>query len=141
MVAGGRRILVIEDDVLGAEALTALLELRGHTVSLAHTGRLGLEAAIVERPDIIVLDLGLPDLHGCEVIRRIRAGDHGAEPIIIAYSGWHLLEGPADDAGCDAFVLKPGVDELEALIQKDGHIRERRGPGSVYTSRRRADAR
>ena len=138
MVPGRHRILVIEDDPEEAAALTALLEARGYRVSLARTGRRGVEAAVAERPDTIVLDLGLPDFDGCEAIRQIRAGDHGAEPIIIAYSGWHLLRGAAHEAGCDVFVLKPDVEELEAFIQRNGAVRQRRGPGSVYPMLRRA---
>lgn len=137
MVAGGRRILVVEDDVLEAEALVALLELQGHTVSRAETGRLGLEAAIGERLDIVIVDLGLPDLSGCDLIRALRASDRGAEVIILAYSGWHLLEWPAYDAGCDAFVLKPAVDELGELIRRASDV----GLGFASAIRRHAHAR
>jgi two-component system CheB/CheR fusion protein len=117
VVAASRRILVIEDDVDGGQGLRALLELWGHRPYLAETGRRGIARALRHSPEVIILDLGLADIDGCDVIRRIRAEPSGAAPIIIAYSGYHRREEEALGAGCDAFVLKPAIDELQSLLQ------------------------
>ena len=111
-----RRILVIESNPDGAEALCSLLEVWGHRVSFASTGARGIEMAIVDAPDVIVVDLGLCDIEGSVVIGRIRASA-GETPWIIAYSGYNERRVAARDAGCDVFVLKPNLDELQASIE------------------------
>jgi CheY-like chemotaxis protein len=115
-MTASRRILVIESNADAGQALCALLELWGHNTVLADTGRWGVQSAIRESPEVIVLDLGLPDLDGCKVVQLIRSAPTGNVPVIIAYSGYHHREAEAQDAGCDAFVLKPAVEELESLI-------------------------
>lgn len=111
-----RRVLVIEDDTDGRQGLVALLESWGHSALPAATGSAGLALALREVPDVIIVDLCLGDLDGCDVIRRIRADACGATPVILAYSGYHRREDEALAAGCDVFVLKPAVEELEALL-------------------------
>jgi len=117
-MAACRRILVIESNADGGQALRDLLEAWGHNPTLADTGRRGVQRAIRESPDVIVLDLGLDDMDGCKVVQLIRSEPTGNLPVIIAYSGFHHREQEALDAGCDAFVLKPAVEELESLIQR-----------------------
>jgi CheY-like chemotaxis protein len=115
-----RRILVIEDDADGEDAVCTLLTVWGHRVVSAETGQRGIELILVEAPDVIVLDLGLGDVDGCDVIRRIRSERPGNGPWIIVYSGYHLQRDRAWEAGCDAFVLKPGIDELRYAIDGAG---------------------
>ena len=114
--AAGRRVLLIESAADGGEALSALLEVWGHKPMVAATGRQGVQRAIRESPDVIILNLDLHDMDGCEVVRLIRDEPTRAVPVIIAYSDYHRREAGALHAGCDAFVLKPAVDELEALV-------------------------
>lgn len=126
-MASSRRILVIDDSADGLDALRMLLEAWGHRVSGARTGREGVDQALAEQPEVIILDLGLPDLDGCEVARRIRSEPWGSTVTIIAYSGFHRLAEQAKDAGCDHFLLKPAVDELQALIDVAAERLLRRG--------------
>src|SRR6185436_11893161 len=138
-MAASRRILVIEDDVDGVEALCALLGQWGHRVSSAKTGGRGIEIALLEAPEVIILDLGLGDMDGCDVIRRIRSERRNGTPWIIAYSGYHDREDEARRAGCDAFVVKPALEELESSVNAawiSGHD-SHQGPLAVQTSRRR----
>jgi len=111
-----RRVLLIESYADGRESLRALLAAWGHKPMVAATGRQGVQRGIRESPDVIILDLGLDDMDGFMVVRLIRAEPTRAVPVIIAYSGYHHREVGALRAGCDAFVLKPAIETLEALV-------------------------
>lgn len=111
-----RRVLVVDDNRDSAHTLKLLLELDGHQVETAHDGAEAVAKARALRPELILLDLGLPVLDGYGVCRAIRAFPFGAEPRIIAVSGWGQ---PADrerssQAGFDAHLTKP-VDHQELL--------------------------
>jgi CheY-like chemotaxis protein len=114
------RILVVDDSADTAEGLALLLRLKGHTVRTAYSGAAALEAARELRPEVAVLDIGLPDLDGYEVARRLRqqAGE-GARLLLVALSG---LGQEADrrrshEAGLDHHLLKPiELEELSALL-------------------------
>ena len=111
------RILIVDDDSLIQESLTLFLRLRGYIVESALTGRDALTAIGRNRPDIVVLDLGLPDGDGTEVCKRIR--QTSAVPIIVlsARGGAHEKIS-ALDAGADDYVTKPfSSDELLARIR------------------------
>ncbi|WDZ82820.1 response regulator [Micromonospora cathayae] len=111
------RILVVDDEPQILRALRINLRVRGYDVTLAETGAAALKAAAGHPPDLVVLDLGLPDLDGVEVIRGLRGWT--SVPIIVL-SG---RAGSADkvaalDAGADDYVTKPfGIDELLARIR------------------------
>jgi two-component system KDP operon response regulator KdpE len=111
------RVLVIDDEPQIVRALRVNLKARGYTIDTARDAVTGLHAAGQEPPDIVVLDLGLPDMDGTEVIRGLRGWTH--VPIIVL-SG---RAGSADmvsalDAGADDYVTKPfGIDELLARIR------------------------
>jgi CheY-like chemotaxis protein len=111
-----RRVLVIENHVDAGEALCALLETRGHQTALAVSGQRGIQRAVRDRPDVIILDLGLSDLDGCKVAELIRSTRMGHEPLILAYTGYHHRKAEALNAGCDVFVLKPDVEQLESSL-------------------------
>src|SRR5262245_14841490 len=81
------RILIIDDHGDTAESLALLLRRRGHEVLVARNGERGLEMALAHAPDAVLLDLGLPDLDGSEVARRLRAGPGGAELLLLALTG------------------------------------------------------
>ncbi|HEY9392234.1 MAG TPA: response regulator transcription factor [Mycobacteriales bacterium] len=110
-------VLVIEDDPRVRGALARSLGERGYAVSTAPTGMAGLNHAVQERPDIVILDLGLPDLDGTEVLRMLRAVSR--IPVIVATA---RDEEPqivaALDAGADDYLVKPfGAAQLDARIR------------------------
>jgi CheY-like chemotaxis protein/two-component sensor histidine kinase len=104
-----RRILVVDDNRDSAVSLAMLLEFEGHATFTAHDGEAALEAAARHRPDVALLDIGLPGLDGHEVCRRIRAEPWGRDMILIALTGW----GQDDDrlrsqqAGFHSHLVKP----------------------------------
>ena len=107
-----RRILVVDDHHDGAESMAALLALQGHDVRMAHDGESALVAAADFRPDVILLDIGLPTLSGYDVCRQLRATPWGEKISVIALTGWGdpdaVQKGEA--AGFDHHLVKP-VDE------------------------------
>jgi len=110
-------LLLVEDDERIRTALIRALRDRGHAVSSAGTALEGLRLAVDERPDLVVLDLGLPDLDGRELLRMLRAVS--AVPVIIATArddDESVVQ--ALDAGADDYVLKPfQAGQLEARIR------------------------
>ncbi|HSC72435.1 MAG TPA: response regulator, partial [Candidatus Methylomirabilis sp.] len=111
------RILVVDDELAIQRFLQAALGGEEFSLHQAETGRAGLAAAATVRPDLILLDLGLPDLDGVEVIRRIR--EWSPVPIIVL----SVREREDDkvaalDAGADDYLTKPfGIGELLARIR------------------------
>lgn len=103
------RVLVIDDNVDAADSLAQLLRLRGHDVHTAYGGEDGVACAERLRPDVVLLDLGMPGVDGYEAARRMRALDGGAAFTLVAVSGW----GQAADrkrteaAGIDYHLTKP----------------------------------
>jgi len=117
--SASKRILVADDNRDGAETMSMLLQLSGHEVYLAHSGAEAFEVARRERPDIAVLDIGMPDLNGYEVAERIRREAWGERIKLIAVTGWGQPEDKrrALAAGFNYHLTKP-VDpaQLEALF-------------------------
>lgn len=117
--SASKRILVADDNRDGAETMSMLLQLSGHEVYLAHSGAEAFEVAKRERPDIAVLDIGMPDLNGYEVAERIRREAWGERIKLIAMTGWGQPEDKrrALAAGFNYHLTKP-VDptQLEALF-------------------------
>jgi DNA-binding response OmpR family regulator len=111
------QLLVVEDDERIRSALIRALHERGHAVSSAGTALEGLRQAVDERPDLVVLDLGLPDLDGAELLRMLRAVS--TVPVIVATArddDESIVQ--ALDAGADDYVLKPfQAAQLEARIR------------------------
>ncbi|SEL68601.1 response regulator transcription factor [Nonomuraea pusilla] len=110
-------ILLIEDDVAIRTALTRGLRELGHAVASSPTALDGLRLAVQDRPDLIVLDLGLPDLDGGELLRMLRAVS--AVPVIVATARDGDAEMvPVLDAGADDYVVKPfSAAQLDARIR------------------------
>jgi PAS domain S-box-containing protein len=116
-VTGGRRVLVVDDNRDAAGSLAMLVGALGHEVRQAYTGASALEAVPSFRPDLIVLDVGLPDMDGYETARRIRQVPGGREARIVAASGYGELAGAAREAGMDAYFVKPlQLAELEQAL-------------------------
>ncbi len=103
------RVLIVEDNVDGRETLKAILTLCGHEVYEAADGLNGAEVAIAVRPDIALIDIGLPGIDGYEVARRVRASPHGRQVKLVACTGYGQQEDlqRAKLAGFDACLVKP----------------------------------
>jgi PAS domain S-box-containing protein len=116
----GLQVMVVDDNRDVAESCKTLLELSGHRVSTAYTGREALELAENLHPDVILLDIGLPDISGYEVARCVRATSWGANADLIAVTGWgqDTDRERAFRAGFDHHLTKPiSTDSLETLLQ------------------------
>jgi two-component system KDP operon response regulator KdpE len=110
-------VLVVEDESQLLRALALALQRAGHDVLTASTGEPGLELVATRLPDLIVLDLGLPDMAGLDFIRRVRVW---SDVPLIVLSGYGDLSSKLDalEAGADDYVTKPfALDELEARIK------------------------
>ena len=106
------KILVVDDHLDGAESMSALLSLRGHDVRMVHDGDAALIAAAEFRPDVMLLDIGLPTLSGYEVCRLLREQTWGGDIAVIALTGWGDQDAVSkgEAAGFDHHLVKP-VDE------------------------------
>ena len=113
----GNRILVVDDNRDSAESLAMLLEMSGNQTQTAHDGLKALEAAAKFRPDAMLLDIGLPELNGYEVCRRVRAQPGGERMVLIALTGWGQDQDrqKSTAAGFDSHLVKP-VD-INALME------------------------
>lgn len=122
-VAGARRVLVVDDLRDSADSLAVLLQVSGNKAWTAHDGRSALEAAERLRPDVVLLDIGMPDLDGYEVCRRLRATPWGKNMMLIALTGWGQ-EGDRKrslEAGFDHHMVKPvEVSALMKLLDASG---------------------
>lgn len=103
------RILVVDDNVDNAESLSMLLSLNGHETRIAFDGLVALELAGEFRPEVVLLDIGLPKMNGLDVCRRIRKEPWGGEVKIIAVTGWgqDIDRRKSADAGFDHHLVKP----------------------------------
>jgi CheY-like chemotaxis protein len=114
-----RRILVVDDSVDIAESLAMMLEMMGNEVCIAHDGLEGVAAAAAYRPDMILLDIGMPKLNGYEACRRIREHPWGKCILIAAVTGWGQEEDKrrSQEAGFDHHLVKPvGPAAIEKLL-------------------------
>lgn len=111
-----RRILVIDDNVDAAIMLASLLKKHGHEVHSAHDGEEALSVFEDFRPDIVLLDIGMPGMDGLEVARRLRQRKTSPRPLIIAITGWGKPEDEmrSKDAGFDFHLVKP-VEEQKII--------------------------
>lgn len=103
------RILLVEDNEMNRDMLSRRLERKGYSVLMAHDGQQGLEAAISEMPDLILMDISLPFIDGCEVTRRLKANPRTKDIPVIALTAHALLTDRerALKAGCDDYDTKP----------------------------------
>ncbi len=114
-----RRILVVDDNRDSADSMALMLELIGNEVWTAHDGVEAVEAAEAFRPQVILMDVGMPRLNGYEATRRIREQPWGRSVIIIALTGWGQ-EGDrlqSKEAGCNGHLVKPvSLPDLDRLL-------------------------
>ena len=137
------RVLVVDDEPSILRALRINLSAREYDVSTAIDGTSGLAAVARDRPDVIILDLGLPDMDGTEVIHGVR-GWTSIPIIVLSAWGQESQKVAALDAGADDYVTKPfGMDELLARLRaavrrrlaRAGRARRRDAPTSPSTWR------
>jgi two-component system KDP operon response regulator KdpE len=111
------RVLAIDDDKALLRALRVALSAKGHEVLVAATAEEGLSSLALRSPDVVVLDLGLPDLDGLEVVRRIRSWSD-VPVIVLSATALEDRKVAALDGGANDYVTKPfGMAELEARIR------------------------
>ena len=113
------RILIVDDNQDGADSLSMMLRILGNESRTAYDGQQGIECAEQFRPDVILLDIGLPKLNGYEVCRRIREQSWGKSLIMIAVTGWGQEEDRrrSKEAGFDHHMIKPvAPEELMKLL-------------------------
>jgi CheY-like chemotaxis protein len=125
---GRRMILIVEDNEMNRDVLSRQLARRGYRVETAADGLQGLAAASACRPDLILLDLGLPDIDGWEVARRLKADAATRDIPVIALTAHAMAEDreKALAAGCDDFDTKP-ID-LGILLEKITRLLARTSP-------------
>jgi CheY-like chemotaxis protein len=114
-----RRVLVVDDNHDAANTLGTLLRALGATVAVAYSGAAALESFASFAPDAVLLDLGMPEMDGYEVVRRIRALDEGSDTLVIALTGWGQDHDYRQSraAGFDHHLVKPpNIDRLRELL-------------------------
>jgi len=114
---GGRRILVVDDNVDAAEMLATLLEAEGHEPALAYDGAGAMEMFEKIRPEVVLLDLGLPDVEGLDVARHLRA--RSSDVLLVAVTGYgdETMRARSRESGFDHHLLKPvDLDVLRGLL-------------------------
>lgn len=115
------RVLVVDDNRDGANTMAMMLQLLGNEVLTAHDGLEAIAAAQGFRPEVILMDIGLPRLNGLDATRQIRNQPWGRNITIVALTGWGQVNDreQSRNSGCDAHLVKPvNLEDLENLLQK-----------------------
>ena len=118
---GGMRLLVVEDNRDAADLLAEMMEMMGFRVSVAYTGESALAAVQVDMPDAVLMDIGLPDMNGYEVCRRLRQLPASRQPVAIALTGWgnENDRDRATEAGFNGHLTKPAEpDRIVGLLHE-----------------------
>jgi PAS domain S-box-containing protein len=120
-VSPRRRVLIVEDNVDSAEMLATLLTMEGHEVLMVHDGQQGIDAVETFEPDIVLLDLGLPEINGYDAARRIRELPAGRRLPLVALTGWGQEADRRRSAasGFDAHLVKPIDPPLLVRLVED----------------------
>jgi PAS domain S-box-containing protein len=125
---GGLRVMVVDDNVDAAQMLAALLEVQGHAVSVEYDARGALERARRERPDVLLLDIGLPDMDGYALARCLRAQRESAHATLVALTGYGQSQDrkEAEEAGFDRYLVKPAdMDQVNAVLAEAARAQAR----------------
>jgi len=118
---GNLRVLVVDDNADAAQMLAALLEVQGHAVSVEYDARGALARARSEHPDVLLLDIGLPDMDGYELARRLRAQPENAGATLVALTGYGQNQDreEAQQAGFDHYLVKPAdLNEVNEVLAR-----------------------
>ena len=124
----GGTILLVEDNETIRHAFRILLEDSGYEVIEAGSGTEALRRADEDGPDLILMDLGLPDINGLEVTRRLRASDRTRQTVVLALTGRALEtdEAACLEAGCTGYISKP-IDSAGLLRKIGEYVRGAQG--------------
>ncbi len=117
---GAPRVLIVDDNAPAAQTTGWMVEMMGFDYHLAHTPEAGISAAADYRPDLVLLDIGLPGMNGFDLCTRLRALPELAGSTFVAQTGWAGEEyrRRAAEAGFDHFLVKPvAMETLEALLK------------------------
>jgi CheY-like chemotaxis protein len=103
-----RRILIVDDNHDAADLLSEVFTMHGHVTSVAYGGVEGLAVLADFDPDVVFLDIGMPDMDGCQVARRMRAMAAIRQPLLVAYTAWNdeAAKTRVHNAGFDLHVTK-----------------------------------
>ena len=129
-----RRILVVDDNRDAAETLGALLDALGATVSVVHSGEAALGMLDAFAPDTVLLDIGMPEIDGYEVSRRIRTSTNHATVLLIALTGWGQEQDQKRSraAGFDHHLVKPvDIEKLRTLLTSECETDQNRGADPI----------
>ena len=127
-----KRILIVEDNELNRDVLSRRLAARGYDVLVAIDGSQGLALASACQPDLILMDLGLPEIDGWECVRRLRANAATQSIPVVALTA-HAMTGDREralEAGCDEFDTKP-IDFAGLLIKMNRLLDRSSTPGGA----------
>jgi CheY-like chemotaxis protein len=130
------RVLVVDDDPEVNESMCVLLELEGHQVRSASSGDAGIQLLKTLRPEVVLLDIGLPGEDGYSIARRMRALPEGRGILLLAVSGYGHEEAVARsvEAGFDRHLVKPvDPDQLRALLARFTMERQKETDASLST--------
>jgi PAS domain S-box-containing protein len=125
---GALRVMVVDDNVDAAQMLAALLEVQGHAVCVEYDAKGALERARRERPDVLLLDIGLPDMDGYELARSLRAQPESADATLVALTGYGQSQDrkEAEQAGFDHYLVKPAdMDQVNEVLAEAARARGR----------------
>ena len=119
-----RRILVVDDETDTADALAMVLNRAGHATAVSYDGAAALQAARTFKPEVVLLDIGLPRMDGYEVARRLREDLGDQNVLLFALTGYRKDAGRLDRVGFDGHLLKPpDLRQLAALIARGRTVR------------------
>jgi CheY-like chemotaxis protein len=113
------RVLVVDDNADAADSLSMLANLWGEDAQVAYDGAEALEMALVQRPDVVLLDLTMPKMDGCQVAQQLRQQTAFAATLLIAITGWtdQVHRRLCDEAGFNHYLIKPiDLDHLKNLL-------------------------
>ena len=126
MSSGPKRILIVEDNKTDARLLKDILEAHGYDTLQSRDGLEAIDLAVADLPDLILMDIRLPEISGLEVTRRLREDSRSQHSPIVAVTALAIdwLEREALDSGCDAYITKPItilglLRTVEAFLSRD----------------------
>jgi signal transduction histidine kinase/ActR/RegA family two-component response regulator len=125
---GALRVMVVDDNVDAAQMLAALLEVQGHAVCVEYDAKGALERARRERLDVLLLDIGLPDMDGYELARALRSQHESADATLVALTGYGQSQDrkEAEQAGFDHYLVKPAdMDQVNEVLAAAARARGR----------------
>lgn len=123
------KILIVEDNEMNRDMLSRRLARRGYEISMAVDGKQGIDAAEADAPDLILMDMSLPELDGWEATRRLKSNEKTRKIPVIALTA-HAMVGDREkaiEAGCDDYDTKPIefnrlLGKIEAFLPKEAQV-------------------